>query len=741
MELKRFQIEAINKLFDACENERISHIVVKSPTGSGKTIMLTRFIKDFCRAHNKIVFIWLTPGNGNLEEQSKKKMDDYIAESHTKLLGDILTGGFEEGDACFVNWELLTKKDNVALRDSERDNFEDKVKKAHAAGLRFFVVIDESHQNDTNKSKVILDILKPKKIIRASATPVVSKERDHLIEIDEADVIAQGLIKKLIVINEDFPQKIQDVDLVEYLLEKALEKQSALRSEFQKRKVLVNPMILVQLPNNDEGVKTQVENFFASREVTFENGLLAKWLSDAKEKINLDGIEKNNAAPVALIMKQAVATGWDCPRAHILVKLRPQTGEDMSTFDIQTIGRIRRMPQALHYENELLDSCYLYTFDEKFANEVRTSLKDGAVDAKKISLKDDFKKFVLTKQQRKEMAGEKRNLRETTKAIAIYMKQKYSLGDDFSENAKKLQAFQFAMGSKIIDRTKSGIATLLTSLETEQKNFNEVDFFSEVNTHGAHGLAYKHAVHLIGKEIGIEYSQTNKIIRKIFCEKPRFDEKILKQNYRELYAFVINNADDLRHIFREAMAAEIENETPVLNYDMIVEHDFHFPQTEIFNYNGKSPYQEEFTKNVYKGYLKSASRSAPEKEFEKYLEKNPAVVWWYKNGDKGDEYFSLVYLDNGKKQKLFYPDYVLSLNGEIWICETKGGFTSSGQSEDIDKYSAKKFEVLKLYCKQNNLHGGFVRFDEGERELFIALEKYSEEFDAECWKLLDDVWE
>ena len=35
------------------------------------------------------------------------------------------------------------------------------------------------------------------------------------------------------------------------------------------------------------------------------------------------------------------------------------------TFEIQTIGRIRRMPEAKHYENDLLDSCYLYTLDEK----------------------------------------------------------------------------------------------------------------------------------------------------------------------------------------------------------------------------------------------------------------------------------------------------------------------------------------------------------------------------------------
>ena len=50
-------------------------------------------------------------------------------------------------------------------------------------------------------------------------------------------------------------------------------------------------------------------------------------------------------------------------------------------FEIQTIGRIRRMPEAKHYGSDLLDSCYLYTLDEKFTESVKLSLGTGALDA------------------------------------------------------------------------------------------------------------------------------------------------------------------------------------------------------------------------------------------------------------------------------------------------------------------------------------------------------------------------
>ena len=92
-----------------------------------------------------------------------------------------------------------------------------------------------------------------------------------------------------------------------------------------------------------------------------------------------------------------VATGWDCPRAHILVKLRENMDE---TFEIQTIGRIRRMPEAKHYENMLLDSCYLYTLDGKFTAGVKMSLGKGALDAYTVFLKNEYKGITLVSEQR-----------------------------------------------------------------------------------------------------------------------------------------------------------------------------------------------------------------------------------------------------------------------------------------------------------------------------------------------------
>ena len=94
-----------------------------------------------------------TPGKGNLEEQSKAKMDKYIYGASTKLLCDVMTSGFNAGDSCFINWEKLTKKGNTALRDSERTNFLEHIEKALDSGITFKVIVDESHQNDTTRTQ------------------------------------------------------------------------------------------------------------------------------------------------------------------------------------------------------------------------------------------------------------------------------------------------------------------------------------------------------------------------------------------------------------------------------------------------------------------------------------------------------------------------------------------------------------------------------------------------------------
>ena len=726
MELKEFQLNAVKSLFEAMETPA-RDIILKSPTGSGKTIILTYFMHQYIQSFPKTVFVWLTPGKGNLEEQSKAKMDKYIHASQTKLLSDVMTAGFEENDSCFINWEKLTKKGNNALKDSERTNFLEHIQHALNDGIRFVIIVDESHQNNTIKADEIIQYFHTDKIIRCSATPK-GIAKAEIIEIPEEEVIAAGLIKKMLVINQDFPQSIETEDQTAFLLEKALGKQRELRAAFLQGGNDINPLIVIQIPNKSETLLDGVERYLETQGLTYENGQLAVWLSDRHE--NLDGIDKPNAASSAVIIKQAVATGWDCPRAHILVKLRDNMDE---TFEIQTIGRIRRMPEAKHYQNDLLDSCYLYTFDEKFTAGVKMALDKGALNACTLFLKNEYKDITLTGEQRT-MVTSTRNPQKALQAIVSYAQKELGIGTNKTENRTRLQAAGYEMSENIVKHTLSGETA---TLDFAAADMNTIAVTEKLNTH-THGRDYHHKIGKIGMEIGMEYSYMNTIIRKLFDKNFKYSRKILALEPREVYAFVINNADRLRHLVREAMAyelAQLSLEVPAKSY-----YDFRIPQSCMFTYNGEAKTQLVMKKNVYQNYLSSAApRSTPEVKFEKFCERSESVEWWYKNGDKGNEYFSIVYVDNSNRQKLFYPDYIISVGSQIWIIETKGGFDRSGNSQDIDLYTPKKFGVLKAYLDEHGLKGGIVRNDATTDELCICMEHYSDDIGSDDWQVLESV--
>ncbi|MCF2675149.1 DEAD/DEAH box helicase family protein [Pseudoflavonifractor phocaeensis] len=728
MKLKEFQLEAVKKLFEAMETPA-RDIILKSPTGSGKTIILTYFIHQYIQSFPKTVFVWLTPGKGNLEEQSKAKMDKYIHASQTKLLSDVMASGFEENDSCFINWEKLTKKGNNALKDSERTNFLEHIQHALNDGLRFVIVVDESHQNNTIKADEIIQYFHTNKIIRCSATPK-GIAKAEIIEISEEEVIAAGLIKKMLVINQDFPQIIETENQTEFLLGKALAKQRELRSEFLKIDVDLNPLIVIQLPNKSETLQDSVERYLETKGLTYENGQLAIWLSDRHE--NLEGIDTPNAKSSAVIIKQAVATGWDCPRAYILVKLRDNMDE---TFEIQTIGRIRRMPEAKHYENDILDSCYLYTLDEKFTAGVKMALNKGALNACTLFLKNEYKDITLTGEQRT-MVTSTRNPQKALQAIASYAEKEYGIGTNKAENKTRLQTAGFELSEDIVKHTFSGETATLAFNSTDM---NKIKVTERLDTH-IHGRDYHQKIGKIGLEIGMEYSYMNTIIRKLFDKNFKYSRKILALEPRAVYAFVINNDDKLRYLVREAMAyemAQLKMDIPSKSY-----YEFHIPQSCLFTYNGDAKTQHIMEKNVYQNYLSSAApRSTPEVKFEKFCERSASVEWWYKNGDKGNEYLSIVYQDNSGKQKLFYPDYIISVKGEIWIVETKGGFDRSGNSQDIDLYTPKKFKVLKDYLTEHGLKGGIVRNDATTDELCICMDTYSEDINSDNWVVLSSILE
>lgn len=230
--------------------------------------------------------------------------------------------------------------------------------------------------------------------MRVSATAEQNKRYEYF-EIEELDVINAGLITKALYVNEGITDGVEITDDYDYLLDLADAKRKSISAHYQAIGKNIRPLVLIQFPNGQPETIVAVERKLESMGYTYDNGMVSKWMSEDKKDLP-DNLTENDAQPVFLLMKQAISTGWDCPRAKILVKLREGMSEN---FEIQTIGRIRRMPEATHYEDDLLDFCYVYTFDEKYKAGLLANM-DKAYETRRLFLKPVCKTFTLEKQIR-----------------------------------------------------------------------------------------------------------------------------------------------------------------------------------------------------------------------------------------------------------------------------------------------------------------------------------------------------
>ncbi|MBR3711595.1 MAG: DEAD/DEAH box helicase family protein [Bacteroidales bacterium] len=219
--------EATNQLWSA---EGRPQIILHSPTGSGKTLMTCAFIDSLQDPSPEdvdlgdVAFFWITLNN-ELAMQSKDKFFKYFAPNLRNTLStfDDCADTLRQNEILFVNWQKISQKrgkdrlllrlpTNEAMHKESGFYFEELMKNTHNAGRKIIMVIDESHSNvGTELSQEIIDYVDPKLILKVSATPFKDKTAENaflaecfyhkaaIVAVDEADVVAAGLIKEEIV--------------------------------------------------------------------------------------------------------------------------------------------------------------------------------------------------------------------------------------------------------------------------------------------------------------------------------------------------------------------------------------------------------------------------------------------------------------------------------------------------------------------------------------------------------------
>ena len=740
-ELIKFQTEHEDSLLKKCAEHE--EVVLYAPTGSGKTVLVSRFIDDYLDENPNTVFLWLCPGAGGLERQSQDTFENVTSGIQDGDVYSFITDPDPKGKVFFINWDKINKKSNVVLREGEQKDLLSKVLSCHNSGIDIFMLIDEEHKYRDTANEYV-NYIQPVHVLRISATPISKGDAAEIIPDDE--VIAAGLIAQSISINEGVSRAIEEKNKLDddlLLLALADNKRQSIQAEYDKLGLKIRPLVLIQFPNgSDEWIK-RVKESLSEMGYSEKSGLVASWFS-GDHPDNPEQIRDLNGQYAFLLFKQAIATGWDCPRAKILVKLREGGTE---RFNVQTVGRIRRMPERKHYDNEILDQCYLYTLDSQFSEGLTSSLSDTFYTYQ-YKRKATAPNIELEKE---ELNGSDRfavNPEAVVKVIRDAMLKECDLDGNGILDKHEMEATKgYVFGTILKTSAIEGVARTTHEMMSLNHIFGGEH---EINNHDD-GFIIRDAKRKIAAAIGIDENISNNALRILFgpqsSQIPLFSQeeieferanKLLKGlSLKEFNAFLVNNRDRLVEAFSQVS----ENEIGEIQETETVTKKWGIPPYQYYKQHKKLPPTAFLNKNVFENYgnniLIAPNRTYSELEFERWCEQYDAVKWFYKNGDKGDDYFSIIYRKAFRRSN-FYPDYIIGLqNGDVWVIEAKGGMDANGTSRNIDGYAEKKFNALKEYGQKHpEIKWGFVRAV--GTQLYLSNTVWSEDMtNRNIWKPIE----
>ena len=728
MLLKNYQEKRVQELISTTlrlisENGSKS-IVFKAPTGSGKTVMMQEYLRRLADTptREEYAFVWISVND--LSRQSKKSFEKNLAGSalHFSEISDIADRELKRNEILFINWESIKSVDRatgewkvLAMKDNERDeNLPTYLANTHDAGRGIILIIDESHRSlaTPKAQELIMNYIKPKIQIEVSATPD-SVDYDAKIETKIEEVIEAGMIKKEVVINP-WLSDVKDISETDkFVIDEALKKSLELRNTYEAIWSSVRPLVLIQLPSESKST-TELDKTKLTRTIqlldrefgiNFTNKKLAIWLSEDKQ--NLEDIEKYDSPVEVLIFKQAIATGWDCPRAQILVMFR-EIGS--VTFEIQTVGRILRMPELKHYEENSLNIAYVYT-DLERAN-------IGIHELAKNLIKDKFSK---RKDKYTEIQLPSEFLRRTE-----YNDLGYSfygiLTDTFitSIGGKKENILDSNLEKLREKWIKTEDVAIRNNLIVDGRILVDIDYRTGESVYSDTTIETKTEEELV------------KLAFDVFCReqvRPQFtniarsykaiiealyitlEEYVFGRGYSRYYfqCLMLTNKDFFMSVLTEAKEkylpirrAEVESKRK----NEITKRLWEVPTIIAFPENS---WEIRYEKSIIDPFYTTPLSKGEKKFIEEYLEKNESVNWWYRNGVKSEQFFSITYQDSNWETQNFFPDFIVQYrNGTIGIFDPKDGFT-------LEEWR-NKHKALTQYIESHNqnwlnLTWGFVKYN------------------------------
>ena len=435
-----FQLDALHLLRDKilaarkfASSQQPQAIAFSAPTGSGKTIMMTALFEAILdqpddelawpldwEPQPDAVILWVSD-MPELNEQTKLKIESksnkvYRVNQLITIDAHFDAPRLDGGRIYFINTQKLAVNQPLTNRGDGRQHliWETLTNTALAIPDRFYVVIDEAHRGmtagrgaqaaQTLMQRFVLGypevgLVKMPLVIGVSATPKRfmdllehAPHTIHKIAIPADEVRKSGLLKDRILIHH--PEAATTAEMA--LLEEAARRWGQMTTAWgayckDEQEQVVWPVLVVQVENGSDRQLTRtdladaltvIESAIGRR---LNEGEVAHAMHDTGDldiggrrvrKVDASRIDADKNIGV-VFFKTSLSTGWDCPRAEVMMSFR--RAED-HTYIAQLLGRMVRTPLARRIEKDAaLNDVHLFLpyFDTQAVESVVASLHNA----------------------------------------------------------------------------------------------------------------------------------------------------------------------------------------------------------------------------------------------------------------------------------------------------------------------------------------------------------------------------
>jgi len=430
--LKDYQVAATNDVVKVLRRAGHSYaedatdhwsVALSAPTGAGKTVIASAVIETLFDGAGSFpedplaTVLWVTDDPA-LNEQTKRKMLQASSTLSPARLVTIDAGfdkeAFETRRVYFLNIQKLARTNPLARSNAERRMYslwQTIANTVRDNGAHFYVVIDEAHKgmkSEGDRATIVSRIINgqeglnpPAPIVWGiSATPerfvqaikrwdVERTSRPVTVPLD--DVRASGLLKdKIVLDNPADSQHEGDTTLARAAVAQTRLFETAWQTYATSQgEPAVLPVLVVQVqntPSDAELTELMAPIFGAWNGLQDENVVntfgehTALSVGGHTIKYMLPQEIQDDPDVRVVLCKDAISTGWDCPRAEVLVSLRRAVDY---TYIAQLIGRMVRTPLARRIPSDqtLNDvHCYLPRFNKQQVQDIVDRFAQGNND-------------------------------------------------------------------------------------------------------------------------------------------------------------------------------------------------------------------------------------------------------------------------------------------------------------------------------------------------------------------------